>query len=163
MSLIEQIKAKAFKIGYFHVYKSWDDTHLQFEKEYDKRLGGKTLGPVLYFLFVDGELTKIGKTVNLGVRLSTYKQGRSRGEATNTLIMDTMKYDDKTKDDVIEMYGIKVPHVDLKYKCPLTGNELNESVDMITNLERRYTHLYLAESGGKRLSMISQIPKKYRN
>ena len=162
MNLLEKIKQKAFKIGYFHVYESWEDKHLQFKKQYDKPLGGKTLGPVVYFLFVDGELTKIGKTVNLGGRLGTYREGRSRGESTNTLIMDTMKYDEKTKDDVIEMYAIKVPPKVLEYTCPLTGDTIKEYVDMVTNLERRYTHLYLAEYGDRRLTMISQIPKKYK-
>jgi hypothetical protein len=114
------------------------------------------LGDVVYFMFVNDQLMKIGKAGGKGGfagRANTYMQGRY-GDATNRRIMDVM---DKIGETHIDVYCVQSPKKVIEYNCPLTGEVITEEVSTHKNVELRLTHKYLAEDVNNELAFCNQL------
>lgn len=105
-----------------------------------KRKDLKALGDIVYFMYVDDVLMKIGKAGKKGGwdgRVGTYKQGRSKnGDRTNKLIHKVMTEMNK---DTIEIYCIRTPREIKEIK--IEGQEDTFIAELPTNcnVEQYYT------------------------
>lgn len=151
--LTAQILETATKIGHFHVY----DGTMTFNRVAGMRAKDiKALGDVVYFMFVDGKLMKIGKAGGANGfvgRAGTYNRGRL-GDATNNLIIDVMESLHKTE---IEVFAFSVPRHTVQYDCPLTGQVLEVEVSIHKDIEKLYTDLYLMEDRDNELPFCNQL------
>lgn len=151
--LTAQILKKATKIGHFHVY----DGTMTFNRAAGMRAKDiKALGDVVYFMFVDGKLMKIGKAGGASGfvgRAGTYNRGRL-GDATNNLIIDVMESLHETE---IEVFAFSVPRYTVQYECPLTGQDLEVEVSIHKDIEKLYTDIYLMEDRDNELPFCNQL------
>lgn len=155
MKIKQLINEKAQYLGYFTVE---GDQMLFTRADGLRRKDIIALGDIVYFMFVDGDLMKIGKAggkLGFAGRINTYQQGRGPyGDMTNKRIMDVMDLLDQSK---IDVYAVTSPRQIIKFNCPLTGEEITEEVSTHQNTEKRLTHQYLAESACHELPFCNQI------
>jgi hypothetical protein len=155
MNIEQMISEKSQYLGYFKI----DGDQMPFvRKENLRRKDIIALGDIVYFMYVDNKLMKIGKAggkLGFAGRINTYQQGRGPyGDMTNKRIMDVMDLIDESK---IDVYAVCCPREIIKFKCPLTGNEITEEVTTHQNTEKRLTHQYLAECVNNELPFCNQI------
>jgi hypothetical protein len=155
MNIEQMINEKSQYLGYFKV----DGDKMPFvRRENIRRKDIIALGDIVYFMYVDNKLMKIGKAggkLGFAGRINTYQQGRGPyGDMTNKRIMDVMDLIDQSK---IDVYAVSCPREIVKFECPLTGNEITEEVTTHQNTEKRLTHQYLAECANNELPFCNQI------
>ena len=116
----------------------------------------KNLGDVVYFMFVNKRLMKIGKCENqkgfIG-RLNTYCQGR-HFDATNRRIMDIM--DDIPASDIV-VKAISIPRSNATLNDYLIGENFTILQPSCKEYESRWTGMYLNENENNNLPFCKQI------
>ena len=153
MSVIKNAKANGMHIGYFDVTA---DTMKFNYADGVRRKDIIDLGDIVYFMFVDDKLMKIGKAGGangFAGRIGTYNRGRL-GDQTNKLILDVMEMIDADRIDVL---AVQSPRKVIQYTCNLTGDEITEEVPTHKNNESRYTHMFLGESIANELPFCKQL------
>jgi hypothetical protein len=153
MSFAKEALKKAIHIGYFHVH---GDTMTFYRKDGYRAKDIKALGDVVYFMYVKGELYKIGKAGGASGfvgRAGTYNRGRL-GDATNNRIIDVME-DIQQKD--IEVYCVQIPRPVVEYTCPITGEVHQIPVSIHKDIESLYTDKYLSEDSAHELPFCNQL------
>ena len=116
----------------------------------------KEFGDMVYFMFVNGELMKIGKAAGNGgwySRMGMYQRGMF-GDQTNKLIMRVMKQIGETS---IDIYAIPSPRHTVTITCPITNNEYQTEVETAKDLETKLTQAYLTESADNELPFSVQL------
>ena len=116
----------------------------------------KNLGDVVYFMFVNKRLMKIGKCEALGgflARLNQYNQGRY-ADATNRRIMDIM--DDIPASDII-VKAISIPRSTKTRIDYLTGEKFTILQSCAREYEAGWTKMYLNENVNNELPFCKQI------
>lgn len=145
---------KAIHIGHFHVC---GDT-MNFVRNGFKRKEIIAMGDLVYFMFVNGTMYKIGKAggaLGFAGRAQTYGQGRGKyGDATNRRIMDIM---DDIPSDNIQVYALPIPRRILTETCPLTGETFEIEVTLHKEYESRFTTMYLDEDTANSLPFCNQL------
>jgi len=114
------------------------------------------LGEIVYFMYVNNELSKIGAAGGAGgwyTRCEQYKKGYS-GDFTNKLIYNKMKEIGESR---IDVWGIPTPEIIVQVTCSLTGKDLSLKLSKHKELEKHYTAQYLAEHKNNRLFLSKQI------
>jgi hypothetical protein len=114
------------------------------------------LGDLVYFMYVNDRLMKIGKTnaaAGFYDRAQTYKRGRI-GDQTNNRIMDVMESIEET---VIEIYGVLSPRESIALVCPLTGITETLFIKTAEAREKLLTQLYLNEEPARDLPFCMQL------
>lgn len=153
MSFAKAALKKAIHIGHFHVH---GDTMTFHRKDVYRAKDIKALGDVVYFMYVKGELYKIGKAggaSGFAGRAGTYNRGRL-GDATNNRIIDVME-DIQQKD--IEVYCVQIPRPVVKYTCSITGEVHKIPVSIHKDIESLYTDKYLTEDSSHELPFCNQL------
>ena len=144
---------KAIHIGHFHVHGQT----MRFNRKPEFRAKDiKALGDVVYFMYVKGELYKIGKAGGASGfenRAGTYNRGRL-GDATNNRIIDVM---DDIQESDIEVYCVQVPRPVVEYTCPITNEVHKISVSIHKDIETLYTNNYLNEDSSNELPFCHQL------
>ena len=115
------------------------------------------LGDVVYFMYVNNKLVKIGKAGGAkgwNVRMSQYKRGRHAKDSTNHRIMDIM---DSYGESEIEVYAVQSPRREIQMDCPLTGETFVFMVETHRELERSLTTRYLNEQPARDLPFCKQL------
>ena len=115
------------------------------------------LGDVVYFMYVNNKLVKIGKAGGAkgwNVRMSQYKRGRHAKDSTNHRIMDIM---DSYGESEIEVYAVQAPRREIIMDCPLTGETFTFMVETHRELERSLTTRYLNEQPARDLPFCKQL------
>jgi len=153
MCTLSEISKRASYLGYFTI----EGGRMPFTKaEGLRRKDVKALGDVVYFMFVDNELMKIGKAggaSGFASRAETYSRG-VYGDATNRKIWDVMNSLNK---DRIEVFYVQCPKHVIEYNCPLTNDLLTEEVSTHKNVEVRLTQKYLSEDESRDLPFCHQL------
>lgn len=114
------------------------------------------MGDIVYFMYVNDRLAKIGKAGGANGwygRFNQYKRGRE-GDATNCRIMDVME---AVEESHIEVYGISSPRREIEQVCPLTGEVFTVMVETHRELERNLTNRYLDEQPAHDLPFCNQL------
>lgn len=114
------------------------------------------MGDMVYFMYVDGKLMKIGKAGGKDGwygRVQLYKRGR-RGDATNNRIMDVMESLQKSD---IEVYAILSPRESIKLTCPLTDSISLCEIETHRDLEKKLTNMYMNETPARDLPFCNQL------
>lgn len=114
------------------------------------------LGDLVYFMYVNDRLMKIGKTnaaAGFYDRAQTYKRGRS-GDPTNNRIMDVME---SIEESIIEIYGVLAPRESVELICPLTGETDILFIKTAEAREKLLTKLYLNEEPAHDLPFCNQL------
>jgi hypothetical protein len=151
MSISDLARARGIYLGRFTVRGSIMDfhpalTHSQYI----------AMGDLVYFMYVDDRLFKIGKAGGrrgFYGRFNQYKRGRN-GDSTNCRIMDVMESFEKYE---IEVYGILSPRRAIEQECPLTGKTFTFMVETHRELERSLTTRYLNEEPARDLPFCNQL------
>lgn len=139
-------------IGYFTV----TEDNMSFKREGYSRQDILKMGDVVYFMYVRGQLMKIGKAggaTGFQGRANTYSQGRF-GDATNRKILDYMK---GLGESEIQVYAISVPREEVYRQCPITGREVKYSVSMHKEYEAFLTSQFLTEEPKNELPFCTQL------
>lgn len=121
-----------------------------------KRYQYLQLGDIVYFMFVDNILAKIGAAGGHGgwpSRCSQYKKGVG-GDSTNDYIYEQMKLRNKNQ---IDVYMISAPKKQVEMTCPLTNKPVIIDVATHKELEQYYTQRYLAENKHNELFLSKQL------
>jgi hypothetical protein len=143
---------KAIHIGHFHIAGD----SMRFYRNGYRAKDIKALGDVVYFMYVNGELYKIGKAGGANGfcgRAGTYNRGRL-GDATNRRIMDIME---DIPADEIQVYALPIPRRIFTETCPLTGEIFEIEVSLHKEYESRYTTMYLEEDSSHDLPFCNQL------
>jgi len=153
MSLSQKVLEKAIHIGHFHVH---GETMTFHRNDNFRAKDIKALGDVVYFMYVNDNLYKIGKAGGASGfygRAGTYNRGRL-GDATNNRIIDVME---DIQEQNIEVYCVQIPRPVVKYTCPLT-NEVHEiPVSIHKDIESLYTDQHLFEDSANELPFCNQL------
>ncbi len=153
MSIAKAVLDDGIFLGHFFVV----DGDMNFSPRLDlKRKGMIELGDIVYFMFVDGILKKIGKAGGKhgwACRIGTYNRGIN-GDATNKLIIEEMH---KIGANRIEVYAYQTPRAIVSVWDPLNKKTIDVEVSTNQEYERRYTHEYLAESAQNNLPFCRQL------
>jgi hypothetical protein len=153
MALSQKILEKSIHIGYFHVH---GDT-MSFQRNDNFRAKDiKALGDVVYFMYVNDELYKIGKAGGASGfcgRAGTYNRGKL-GDATNRRILDIME--DMQEQD-IQVYCVQIPRPVVEYTCPITNDTYKIPVSIHKDIESLYTDKYLSEDSANQLPFCNQL------
>lgn len=113
------------------------------------------LGDIVYFMFVNGKLMKIGKTGNWYNRVYLYEGGNGpRGDQTNCNIIDCMN---SIGEDVIEVYAIKSPKKEVIVESELLDEAITVEVETSIVLEKKLTAKFLNESVDNVLPFCRQL------
>lgn len=114
------------------------------------------LGNIVYFMFVNDRLMKIGIAggqTGWVSRYGMYNLGE-RGDSTNRRILRVMKELDESQ---IEVYAVQCPKQKITFTCPLTGVIIEDEVEIIRLAEQHLTKQYLNESAGNELLFSRQL------
>lgn len=116
------------------------------------------LGDVVYFMFVDKKLMKIGVANNFAARAGKYRYGRGKNsDNTNRIIMDVMEDLNRSR---IDIYCVSTPKQTVEYTCSLTGALINVGLPTREEDEKRYTQMYLSLNENNTLPFCKQGAKK---
>ena len=158
-TILDQIVASSFYLGELIIN---DDDTMTFTTPHKKKSGQRNrkffneLGDIVYFMFVEGQLMKIGKAARGGGwygRMSTYEQG-IRGDMTNKMIIAKMHDIGKTKIDII---AVKTPRVMTSITCPVLNETTQVEIETAIEVERMLTNKYLVEMNLESLPFCTQI------
>lgn len=153
MSIAKAVLDDGIFLGHFFVVAG----DMKFSPRLDlKRKDMIALGDIVYFMFVDGVLKKIGKAGGKhgwACRVGTYNRGIN-GDATNKLIIEEME---KIGANRIEVYAYQTPRETLSTWDPMNKSMVEIQVPTNQEYERRYTHQYLAESVENELPFCRQL------
>jgi hypothetical protein len=115
-----------------------------------------SMGDIVYGMYVDNKLVKIGKAGGLmgwAQRASTYAVDPA-GEATNRKILKHLAEDFKTKNPKIYVYGLSVPRIKNTFFCSITQETIDIELPQNGEVE---THLTaVAEEQGEDLIFCTQ-------
>jgi hypothetical protein len=153
MTFANLTREKAIHIGYFHVHGGTMSFH---RKPGYRAKDIKALGDVVYFMYVQGALYKIGKAGGASGfcgRAGTYNRGRL-GDATNNRIIDVME---DIQESNIEVYCIQIPRPVVEYICPITNEVYKISVSIHKDIESLYTDKHLSEDELNELRFCNQL------
>lgn len=150
---ISELAKNAEYIGHFNV------TETEIEYVTDKTWSNfRDMGNIVYFMYVEDDLMKIGIAGGAGGwygRVAMYKAGASkRGDATNRLILRVMKELGKSK---IDIYAVAIPKMQISFTCPLTGDIIEDEIEVNQRVERNLTSRYLNESELNTLPFSKQL------
>ena len=158
--LTDRVIAKAIYIGSLHIR---EDNFIDFvtphmkKSRYDRKyfIG---LGDIVYFMFVDGVLMKIGKAGKAKgwySRVSLYRRGSNKGgDKTNRLIIDEMNKMDKKN---IEVFAIPCPRKKELHMDILSDEAYEIECETAGSVESYYTDMYLNEKKGNTLRFCKQL------
>ena len=113
-------------------------------------------GDVVYFMFVDNVLQKIGKAAGahgFWDRQAEYCKKAKYHDKTTTMIMRTLKELGQTE---IEVFAVFTPKQRVESTCELTGEATVDYIEMASARESRFTTMYLKEDHGRDLLMCTQ-------
>ena len=116
----------------------------------------RDFGDMVYFMFVDGQLMKIGKAAGKSGwngRVGMYKNGIT-GDATNRRILRVMKELGKT---AIDIWAIQAPRQNISFTNPLTGDIIETEIETARDIELDLTRQYLNESSHNQLLFSNQL------
>ena len=150
---ISKLAKNAEYIGHFNV------TETEIEYVTDKTWSNfRDMGNIVYFMYVEDDLMKIGIAGGAGGwsgRVGMYKAGASkRGDATNRLILRVMKELGKSR---IDIYAVAIPKVHVSLTCPLTGDIIENEIEVNRLVEQNLTSRYLNESELNTLPFSKQL------
>lgn len=134
-----------------------DSTKFEYERALNRTYTqNKDMGDCVYFMYVNNDLMKIGiaggKTGWEG-RVGMYKNGTTpAGDATNKRIQRVMS---DMNENTIEIYAVPVPRQTITFTCPVTGDIIEEPVEVTRSIEKYVTAKYLA--GGNELPFCNQL------
>lgn len=146
------VREKAIHIGHFHLC---GDT-MNFVRNGFSRKEIIHMGDVVYFMYVNDTMYKIGKAggaEGFAGRATTYNKGR-RGDATNNRIMNIMEDIPSTD---IQVYALPIPRRIVTETCPLTGETFEIEVSLHKEYESRFTTIYLNENSSNSLPFCYQL------
>lgn len=150
------IAVSAAEVGEYIGYFTVTEDSMAFNREGYSRQDILKMGDVVYFMYVQGQLMKIGKAggaTGFECRANTYSQGRA-GDATNRKILDCMK---GLGESEIQVYAISVPREEVYRQCPITGREVKYSVSMHKEYEAFLTSQFLNEETENELPFCTQL------
>lgn len=160
MCIIDEIRDKGEFLG---VIVATDDyTSMEFHSPHpdiegiSMRSYFRDYGDLVYFMFVNDHLMKIGKAAGDGgwnVRVNQYKRGL-KGDQTNKLILSKLKNNGSY---VIEVLGLKTPRIKTQIPCPLTETMIDTEIETAGSIEKYYTKKFLKESNENKLAFCRQI------
>ena len=153
MTIFTEEKLAHYHIGHFHVHGS---TMSFVRKEGIRRKDLIAKGDMVYFMFVNGDLYKIGKAGGqhgFAGRVGTYNRGRL-GDATNNRIIDVMQ---DLGQQNIDVYGVPIPRRIIESVDPLTGEKFDIEVSLHKEYESRYTTMYINEDEANELPFCNQL------
>lgn len=113
-------------------------------------------GNMVYFMFVENKLMKIGIAAGKtgwNARVGMYKSG-VKGDATNRRILRVMK--DLGK-DTIHIYAVQVPKEKISFTNPLTGDTIDTEVEVVRPIEQSLTAQFLSENANNELPFCNQL------
>jgi hypothetical protein len=153
MSVSDLMLQKGIYLGRFNIRK--DVMDFEPALTYSKYIA---LGDIVYFMYVNNKLVKIGKAGGAkgwNVRMAQYKRGRlATKDYTNHRIMDIME---SCGESEIEVYAVQAPRREIKMDCPLTGETFTFMVETHRELERSLTTRYLNEQPAQDLPFCKQL------
>ena len=118
----------------------------------------RDFGDMVYFMFVDDQLMKIGKAAGKGGwngRVGMYKNGASsKGDGTNKRILRVMQELGK---DTIHIYATQAPREKISFTNPLSGDIIETEIETAREVENNLTSQYLIESNGNQLMFSNQL------
>lgn len=150
---ISKLAKNAECIGHFNV------TETEIEYVTDKTYSDfRDMGNIVYFMYVKDNLMKIGIAGGKGGwygRVGMYKAGASkRGDATNRRILKVMSTLGESK---IDIYAVSVPKMQISLTCPLTGDIIEDEVEVNRLVEQNLTQRYLNEDPAHNLQFSNQL------
>ena len=153
MKSISKLAKTAEYIGHFNV------TETEINYVTDKtRSNFHAMGNIVYFMYVEDRLMKIGIAGGADGwygRVNMYKAGASkRGDATNRRILRVMKELGKSR---IDIHAVAVPKMQISLTCPLTGDIINDELEVNRLIEKNLTSRYLSESELHNLPFSNQL------
>lgn len=102
------------------------------------------MGNVVYFMYVNGELQKIGIAAGKDGwygRVGMYNKGMNKGgDATNARICRAMEQLGET---TIKVYAVPVPKQKISFTNPVTGDIMETEVEVVREVEKDLTAKYL--------------------
>jgi len=153
MSFAKKALENSKYIGHFYV----EGSDMYFHRaDGIRRKDLIALGDVVYFMYVNGEMYKIGKAggaEGFAGRAGTYNRGRF-GDATNNRIIDIMQDEGE---NIIEVYCVQVPRPVVQYTCPITGEIFKVEVSIHKDIESHYTNKFLLENPFNELPFCNQL------
>lgn len=115
----------------------------------------RDFGDMIYFMFVDCQLMKIGKACGWNSRVGMYKNGGGpRGDATNKRIIRIMSEMETNK---VRIYAVQSPRLKVSLTNPLDGSIIETEVETAHKLEKTLTSQYLSESSNNVLLFSNQL------
>lgn len=155
MSIADLAKAQTY-IGRFEVTETEINWFPELRwSEY------RDFGDMVYFMFVDDKLMKIGKAANKGGwngRVGMYKNGNSkRGDGTNKRILRVMK---EIGEDTIHIYAIHTPREKISFTNPLNSDIIETEIETALSVEKNLTAQYLTESKSNQLMFSNQLSQE---
>lgn len=153
MSIATLAKTNGFYVGMFKIL---DNDKMSFETDIDRKKS-IAIGDLVYFMYVDGRLMKIGKTGDASGfygRAGLYKRGLSASCKTNERIIRIMKSIDKRE---IAVYAIATPRKPVEVVCPLTGKIDTVYLKTADIHEKNLTKTYLNEDSSNELPLCKQL------
>ena len=118
----------------------------------------RDFGDMVYFMFVDDQLMKIGKAAGKGGwngRVGMYKNGASdKGDGTNKRILRVMKEIGK---DTIHIYATQAPREKISFTNPLNSDIIETEIETAREVETNLTAQYLIESADNQLMFSNQL------
>ena len=145
---IDQIEEVATYFGDL-VYKEefnnfvFETPHTNSKGKRDNRFF-KAFGDVVYFMYVDDRLVKIGKaggSNGFAGRLGTYTAAEKHHDTTNRMFIRKLKEMNQT---TIKIFAVSVPRPVVNVKCPLTGTIINIESETLKVFESKYTEMAMA-------------------
>jgi len=115
----------------------------------------RDFGDMVYFMFVNNKLMKIGKACGWNTRVSMYKNGANpRGDATNKRIIRVMS---EMKMSEVRVYAVRSPRLKVSLANPLDGSTIETELETAHKLEKTLTSQYLSESSNNTLPFSNQL------
>lgn len=115
------------------------------------------LGDIVYFMFVDNVLMKIGKAAGKHGwygRIGMYQEGAGpRGDRTNQMIIKKMR---ELGQDTINVFAIQAPRAKTTVTCPIFNETIDVELETASKLESVFTNKYLSEMNIAKLPFCTQ-------
>lgn len=159
-STASKLKNQGTYLGYFTIGEYIDPRGKTYDRlNFDKALARKdyiAMGDIVYGMYVEGVLYKIGKAggkLGWATRHNTYRKDPDF-EPTSKRIIDKMAEMEYSKDTPIEVYAISVPKVQSSFFCPITNETIDIQISRNHEVETYLTSV--AESEGEDLCFCNQ-------
>lgn len=122
---------------------SFETPHTNSNGNRDNRFF-KSFGDIVYFMYVDNRLVKIGKSggsKGFAGRLNTYTATEKHHDSTNRMFIRKLK---EMNQDTIKIFAVSVPRPVVNVKCPLTGTIITLESETLKVFESQYTEMAMA-------------------